>query len=88
MGVRGGRGGEYNGEEEWGEGIMGWVDGSSCLPIIYPHTYHAHLLIQVSKIFDPFMFLSLPLPIKKTRTLIVTLVRTDPGVELYRVRDN
>ena len=24
MGVRAGRGGEYNGEEEWGEGIMGW----------------------------------------------------------------
>ena len=46
------------------------------------------MFIKVSKIFDPFMFLSLPLPIKKTRTLIVTLVRTDPGVELYRVRDN
>ena len=33
------------------------------------------------------MFLSLPLPIKKTRTLIVTLVRADPAAELYRVRD-
>ena len=49
---------------------------------------HTHTHTQVSKIFDPFMFLSLPLPIKKTRTLIVTLVRTDPAAELYRVRDN
>ena len=62
-------------------------------PDVYPppthtHIHHAHLLIQVSKIFDPFMFLSLPLPIKKTRILIVTLVRTDPATELYRVRDN
>ena len=55
----------------------------------YPHTTHTtHMLTQISKIFDPFMFLSLPLPIKKTRTLIVTLVRTDPAAELYRVRDN
>ena len=53
------------------------------------HTHIPHTCsLQVSKIFDPFMFLSLPLPIKKTRTLIVTLVRTDLAAELYRVRDN
>ena len=54
---------------------------SFCIPLHMP----TH---QESKIFDPFMFLSLPLPIKKTRTLIVTLVRTNPAAELYRVRDN
>ena len=56
-------------------------------------TTHAHIthnthvtLWQVSKIFDPFMFLSLPLPIKKTRTLLVSLVRADPSQQVYRVR--
>jgi len=40
----------------------------------------------VSKIFDPFMFLSLPLPIKKTRTLFVSLVRADPTQQVYRFK--
>ncbi|XP_065195075.1 ubiquitin carboxyl-terminal hydrolase 4-like [Sycon ciliatum] len=34
---------------------------------------------KVSVTFDPFMFLSLPLPIKKTRVIEVTLVYTDPA---------
>lgn len=41
----------------------------------------------ISKIFDPFMFLSLPLPIKKTRTIYVNLVRTDPTMDIVKVTD-
>ena len=40
----------------------------------------------ISKIFDPFMFLSLPLPIKKTRTLYVSVVKTEPSDPIIKVR--
>ena len=43
--------------------------------------------------FDPFMFLSLPLSIKKTskmkmntRKIFVALVRADPTADVYKVR--
>ena len=39
----------------------------------------------VSKIFDPFMFLSLPLPIKKTRTIFVSVVQAEPGEPIVKV---
>ena len=39
----------------------------------------------VSKIFDPFMFLSLPLPIKKTRTIFVAVVKAEPGQPIVKV---
>ena len=42
--------------------------------------------MQISKIFDPFMFLSLPLPINKTLFLVVTLVRADPKTTPTMVR--
>ena len=32
------------------------------------------------------MFLSLPLPIKKTRKMFVCLVRADPTTDVYKVR--
>ena len=40
----------------------------------------------VSKIFDPFMFLSLPLPIKKTRAIRVTVVMNDPHADMIKVK--
>ena len=39
----------------------------------------------ISKIFDPFMFLSLPLPIKKTRTIFVSMVKAEPGQPIVKV---
>ena len=39
----------------------------------------------ISKIFDPFMFLSLPLPIKKTRSIYVTVVRTETTADFVKV---
>lgn len=33
---------------------------------------------QVSVTFDPFCYLSLPLPVKKERNLDIFLVRSDP----------
>ena len=39
----------------------------------------------LSKIFDPFMFLSLPLPIKKTRTIYVSVVKAEPGQPIVKV---
>ena len=35
--------------------------------------------------FDPFMYLSLPLPIEKTRWLTVHLVRLDPAAIVEKV---
>ncbi len=40
---------------------------------------------EMSKTFDPFMFLSLPLPVKKTRTISVYLVRTNPMEPVTKV---
>ena len=40
----------------------------------------------ISKIFDPFMFLSLPLPIKKTRIIFVAVVRSEPGHAIVKVK--
>ena len=42
-------------------------------------------LPQVSRVFDPLMYLSLPLPVEKTRWLEVRLVRVDPQVPIERV---
>ena len=39
----------------------------------------------VSKIFDPFMFLSLPLPIKKTRTIFVSVVKAEQSQPIVKV---
>ena len=39
----------------------------------------------ISKIFDPFMFLSLPLPIKKTRTMFVSVVKAEPEQPIIKV---
>lgn len=39
-----------------------------------------------SKTFDPFMFLSLPLPIKKTRNISVRLVSIDPDAPLKKFK--
>ena len=41
--------------------------------------------LQVSRTFDPFLFLSLPLPVKTERTLYVYVVRADPDQPVYRV---
>ena len=43
------------------------------------------LLLQVSRVFDPLMYLSLPLPVEKTRWLEVRLVRMDPSLPIERV---
>ena len=43
--------------------------------------------VQMSKTFDPFMFLSLPLPVKKIRTIMVNLVTVDPAATPTTVRD-
>ncbi|XP_065845579.1 ubiquitin carboxyl-terminal hydrolase 15-like isoform X2 [Oscarella lobularis] len=42
---------------------------------------------KVSVTFDPFMYLTLPLPVKKTKRIALTLVRQDPTVppKKYRV---
>ena len=40
---------------------------------------------KVSRVFDPFMYLSLPLPIEKTRWLTVHLVRLDPATVVEKV---
>ena len=42
----------------------------------------------MSKTFDPFMFLSLPLPIKNTRKLLVHLVPLDPDKPIMKVHDS
>ena len=39
----------------------------------------------ISNIFDPFMFLSLPLPIKKTRIIFVSVVKAEPGQPIVKV---
>ena len=43
---------------------------------------------KVSITFDPFMYLSLPLPIKKTRNIKLTLVRLNPAIKpiIYKVK--
>ena len=50
--------------------------------ILYKYTvgYIMHFidLSQVSVTFDPFCYLSLPLPVKKERNLDIFLVRSDP----------
>ena len=67
----------------------------NCYKVTYPKLCRAKVLpqlvsSQVSKTFDPFMFLSLPLPInlKKTRKMFVclVLVRADPAADVYKVR--
>ena len=40
---------------------------------------------SVSRVFNPFMYLSLPLPIETTRWLTVHLVRLDPAVVIEKV---
>ncbi len=42
-------------------------------------------VLQVSRIFDPFMYLSLPLPVQKTRDVLIYLVRADPTSDVVRV---
>ena len=44
------------------------------------------LVPQTSKTFDPFMFLSLPLPIKKTRSISIRLVVIDPDIPIKKVQ--
>ena len=50
--------------------------------ILYKYTvgYIMHFIdpSQVSVTFDPFCYLSLPLPVKKERNLDIFLVRSDP----------
>eukprot|EP00731_Ephydatia_muelleri_P021843 Em0014g434a len=41
---------------------------------------------HVSRTFDPFLFLSLPLPVKTERTLYVYVVRADPDQPVYRYK--
>ena len=40
---------------------------------------------NVSRVLNPFMYLSLPLPIEKPRWLTVHLVRLDPAAGIERV---
>ncbi|XP_065900676.1 ubiquitin carboxyl-terminal hydrolase 4-like isoform X2 [Dysidea avara] len=41
---------------------------------------------KVSRIFDPFMYMSLPMPIKKTRELVIYLVKNDPTQRIEKVK--
>lgn len=43
---------------------------------------------KVSVTFDPFCYLTLPLPMKKERTLEVYLVRLDPLAKPTQVKEN
>ena len=43
------------------------------------------IVAQVSKIFDPFMYLSLPLPVKKTRKMELHVIYADPLKPIVKV---
>ena len=51
-------------------------------------THPFSLLLQVSRVFDPLMYLSLPLPVEKTRWLEVHLVRIDPQCPVEKVNND
>lgn len=54
-------------------------------PSFLPSYHPSHPFPQVSKAFDPFTFLSLPLPGKETRYIFVVVVRADPMAGMVKV---
>lgn len=55
---------------------------------LFKSTLVCPVCAKVSVTFDPFCYLTLPLPMKKERTLEVYLVRLDPLAKPTQVRSN